>query len=456
MVLPSTVKSHIQANHIIHSSLTKQIEKEVKSWQFTDDIEKITIPSRVSPIQHLELPTDGYSCNECGACYRVEDTMRKHCKENHGWVNPNGKARRETAQVDSNPRPWTNVKVQRLRKRKPMASWFEVVLPEPEDPGPPVTSWQIMKQELIDIRNKRLHLARLPSGGPLASREASPWLRKTGWLENLNGLTWLELSPLLEKPGNDEGLVIWDTVGQVIDISNEAVQSNAGGTVLFTVCQAIKGVKPDEPLVTYLENNSLEKFKHAWCKIVIFFWHCEKSQKENCPDFIFSRPQLVAWEHFKKLAEGNDEHNSGNDNMTNLQKACLDFCITLLDDKEHYSPFDCAMTVAIGAFGAASEGWQNPQTYTTYLSGWIKLGRMMLVKKVDLQIGNQQLIEYIDGYAFRVDPNKITSKSDLMETMVHKFMVHGTRGPVDYMLELLAYGRKIDMTTTVDGHKFIG
>lgn len=49
--------------------------------------------------------------------------------------------------------------------------------------------------------------------------------------------------------------------------------------------------------------------------------------------------------------------------MSPLQLACLQFCIELLDQGYHESPYECALVCVLGALSYNCDGWLKPQLY---------------------------------------------------------------------------------------------
>jgi hypothetical protein len=67
--------------------------------------------------------------------------------------------------------------------------------------------------------------------------------------------------------------------------------------------------------------------------------------------------------------------------LTNIQKACLEFCIALLSQsitrKEYDSPLVCALAV----LGVKEDGWKGAEQYPPVLSAVIKVARFKVVQQ---------------------------------------------------------------------------
>ncbi|KAE8551290.1 hypothetical protein EYB25_007526 [Talaromyces marneffei] len=68
--------------------------------------------------------------------------------------------------------------------------------------------------------------------------------------------------------------------------------------------------------------------------------------------------------------------------LTPLQRACLDFCIELLNQRVVHREYDCALVCAMAVLGVRDRGgWRTPEDYPPILSKVIKLARFMVVRK---------------------------------------------------------------------------
>ncbi len=145
--------------------------------------------------------------------------------------------------------------------------------------------------------------------------------------------------------------------------------------------------------------------------------------------------------------------------LTIIQKACLNFCLALLDDgitrKEYDSPLVCALAV----LGVQENGWMNASNYPPILSAMIKISRFMVIQQ-GLEMSRQ------DFGGSRLDSRDSQSSSSSQEVdesigrgcleyvvkMMNRFMVRGSHSPMQWMLDLRTYGLKIHYNTTSEGH----
>jgi len=87
--------------------------------------------------------------------------------------------------------------------------------------------------------------------------------------------------------------------------------------------------------------------------------------------------------------------------------------------------------------GINSEGsYYEATAYTPHLSAFVKMAQLLVVQRAVLA----------------VDEDEVDHAADILDAMQDRFMAYGTRSPVNWVLKLQAYGKKIQDTTTGLGH----
>jgi hypothetical protein len=67
--------------------------------------------------------------------------------------------------------------------------------------------------------------------------------------------------------------------------------------------------------------------------------------------------------------------------LTRLQKACVDFCISLLNHRITRKEYDSPLVCALAVLGVKEEGWKGAEQYPPILSAVIKITRFMVVQQ---------------------------------------------------------------------------
>jgi hypothetical protein len=123
-----------------------------------------------------------------------------------------------------------------------------------------------------------------------------------------------------------------------------------------------------------------------------------------------------------------------------LNRTCLLFCIALLD---HILRRDSFESVVIGFFAILGideekEVFRDAYQYTPILSGFIKVGQLLVIQRAVLA----------------VDEGTVDEPSSILDEMRQRFLIHGCATPMGWALRLRAYGKKIKVRQTpiLPGH----
>ena len=254
-----------------------------------------------------------------------------------------------------------------------------------------------------------------------------------------------------------------------------------------------------------------------WQQMLMFFWWTQPCEcDERHPPYRFTPRQQAAWNRLVQIARpvirpqnpgrsiilqpgqrrpwelspspvpsessGSDEESFTDDDeidedihqdptpesstplLTPIQRACLDFCIELLNQRVVHREYDCALVCAMAILGVRDQGgWRTPEDYPPILSKVIKLARFMVVRKaMELAAPDEeaeptssmQEEDWDSAYGGSPSPSPISKKGCLqwVTQMMDQFMVRGSQGPMQWMLDLRTYGLKIHYNTTTEGH----
>jgi hypothetical protein len=142
-----------------------------------------------------------------------------------------------------------------------------------------------------------------------------------------------------------------------------------------------------------------------------FFARTQRAHEWKSPQYRFTRQQHEAWKALvcearrradsdNRLGDSNnddnddsnnDDNDSNNDDnndddeahpkLTPIQKACLGFCVALLNQTIRRNEYDCALVCALAVLGVKEDGWKGPELYPPVLSSVIKVARFMVVQQ---------------------------------------------------------------------------
>jgi hypothetical protein len=281
--------------------------------------------------------------------------------------------------------------------------------------------------------------------------------------------------------------------------SQASVINRIGVFVRLEVIRTEKHQTRFQPLQPYMDKDAIVKHVRPWQQMLMFFARTQREHTWESPQYRFTRRQREAWEALVEEAErsvNREEEEPEEDadremgesdeeiideideaieteeeeqdpteppqpqpvtpRLSRIQKACLAFCVALLNQsitrKEYDSPLVCALAV----LGVKEDGWKGPEQYPPILSAVIKVARFMVVQQA-LELSGPLDDELDDDSAYESDssrPHQRRPKGCLqfVQEMMDRFMVRGSHGPMQWMLDLRTYGLKIHYNTTSRGH----
>ncbi|MCJ1360886.1 MAG: hypothetical protein MMC33_010895, partial [Icmadophila ericetorum] len=430
------------------------------------DLEQLIIPTNIpNPIDNLVVYHDGHQCERCHYICRSKLRMQTHCRQEHGWVNPQRRGhtmknqRRMGVEME---RSWKEgVYCQRFFTTGHGQGFFEV---QPVD----ATEENAMEASVPKWDQARIELSR--TWDAIKEREqriiqegfgneVNPWLERTGWQSYLAGLDRDQLLHSIAKPDPEEepiAVAIWETMGELIRFCQTSVIDRVGSFVRFDAIRTEKHQTRYQPLKPYKELPELERNSRPWQEILMFITRTQKEHTWKSPEYELNQRQTRAWsrvveeanlvaEEKERRAEEEEEEEEEEDEireeLTDAQRACLRFCMALLDQAvnrhEYESPLVCAMAV----LGVTAGGWKGPDQYPPHLSAMIKVNRFMVVQQA-LELDAREKAQGVHGVGC----------IQHVHEMMDRFMVRGSHSPMQWMLDLRTYGLKIHYNTTAEGN----
>jgi superfamily II DNA helicase RecQ len=475
----------------------------------------------VAPHPQLPTYSDGLLCqlnpSQCQRVFRSMKSMKQHWHEDHqGWSagkkrgRPSrAKEKRLQAQMDQG---YTRVYCQRLFGSRHGSQYFQVHGPRDDIPNVvPVdgeAAWAQVGEQMAraweSIEKRALNT--IQDG---ERDEVNPWLERTQWLPYLVGMERPDLLACVEEPVTEPDprkdeeaepveAAIWAAMDGLVRFSQASVIDRIGVFVRLEAIRTEKHQTRFQPLQPYMDKDAIVKHARPWQQMLMFFARTQKEHTWKSPQYRFTRRQREAWEALVEQAEGEvegeetdeEEMEEGREErdeemmdemdeavevgeeeqeqaerphpikpqkLSRIQKACLAFCIALMNQsitrKEYDSPLVCALAV----LGVKEDGWKGPEQYPPILSAVIKVARFMVV---------QQALELSEPFNDNMFDSDSAYESDsshqpqrrpkgclqFVKEMMDKFMVRGSHGPMQWMLDLRTYGLKIHYNTTSRGH----
>lgn len=284
-------------------------------------------------------------------------------------------------------------------------------------------------------------------------------------------------------PDEDEDIahVIWEAMGELAAAS----QANVAQSGVMLRFEAIRTERDQEcypPLQPYRDHMSVYERCRPWQQVLMFFVRTQRDHTWTSPAYRFNRHQARAYKQMINAAEdvlnaranpnssvGRLISNSPPPTITttticsDMQAAVLRFCTELLNQTLHSRKTDMALVgaLAVSGIGPQGTGFRGPESYPSILSALIKVAHLMVVEFAVAQASSSTSAEYSpcssacslddSGYESEGAPSPKSNPQRVKE-MMDQFMVRGTGSPMQWMLDVRAYGMKIDMNTTGEGH----
>jgi hypothetical protein len=529
-VWPQQVKGHLQSKqHRITVKEAAAIAEEIQEWpgvaQYGSEFE---VPVHVDrPVPELPLYQDGTMCQldstRCSYICRDTKTMKKHWRVQHGWSIRNGRggsgADKKKAVDRRSEQGARKVHCQRFYPQGIHSHYFEVRQPQTATQAQIGSStgeaawtraWERAREYWDEMQQESN--SKIKKG---ETDEASPWLKRTGWIEYLEGCDREDLLRSIREPNTNEDEedepiegAVWQAMGEVAAISQATVEQS-GVMLRLEVIRTEMQQTRYHPLQPYQDAKEIKRRCRPWQQMLMFFVRTQRQHEWKSPPYRFNRRQFAAFDKLiaaaERLAGGEaceDESDvesvseSGSEvrrpeeaahqsprepsrpqPMSEIQKACLMFCVELLNQRIHNREYDMALICATAVLGVhpTQGGFRDPESYPPILSAIIKVAHFMIVQQAEQLTRPEEGSEFFSpcsspcefedsGYesngsdeddirrSHRRKRNHRQSSFQWVHRMMNEFMVRGTGSPTQWMLDLRTYGLKIHYNTTAVGH----
>ena len=509
-VWPNQIEGHLRKLHKQPLRRAKTIANAIQQWanllQQPSQLERII--NRIDAIPQLPVYDDGMLClldtEHCQHIARTLDSIKLHWRNRHdGWSVGKKRGRpgdcREKRLQEHLQRSYRRVYCQRLFGSRHGSQYFEVrnvpktsQLPVPTEDD---AAWAQVGLEMAKVW-REVESRAIDTIQDGEKDEASPWLDRTGWAQYLKNLERAELLASVEQPNADPDKAeepvenaIWLAMDGLARVSQLSVIHRTGIFVRLEIIRTEIQQTEYTPLQAYMDDTSIKERSRPWKQMLMFFARTQREHSWNSPKYKFTRQQRDAWLHLveqtkkdingvEEAAEEMDfdntemfaEHVDGQQQSSNnveerkeaklnaMEKACLKFCIALLNQTIRRKEYDCALVCALAVLGVKEDGWKGHELYPPILSSVIKVARFMVVQEA-LELSEPfKDDEFDDESAHDSNADLGVGQSqpkgclEFVQKMVNQFMVRGSHSPMQWMLDLRTYGLKIHYNTTSQGH----
>jgi superfamily II DNA helicase RecQ len=458
--------------------------------------------------------------SQCQRILRSTKCMKKHWHEDHqGWSAGKKRGRpsrtKEKGLQARMDQGYTRVYCQRLFGSRHGSQYFQVHGPGDDSPNVvPVdgeAAWaQVGEQMARAWEGIEKRAQNTIQDGE--RDEVNPWLERTQWLPYLVGMERPDLLACVEEPVTEPDprkeeeaepveAAIWTAMDGLVRFSQASVIDRIGVFVRLEAIRTEKHQTRFQPLQPYMDKDAIVKHVRPWQQMLMFFARTQREHTWKSPKYRFNRRQRETWDALIEQAErvvgGEEETEEAEEDeemedmdgetideveeeiearegeqdppeqppeqaepvkptLSRIQKACLAFCIALLNQSITRKEYDNPLVCALAVLGVKEDGWKGPEQYPPILSAVIKVARFMVVQQA-LELSEPLDDTFDDDSAYESDSGRQPHRRpkgclQLVQEMMDKFMVRGSHGPMQWMLDLRTYGLKIHYNTTSRGH----
>ena len=505
--------------HGVSSKQAVVVSEEISEWPGVARYpSEFCTPERVDEaVDGLPVYNDGIKCElDRGGCRyvcRSIAVIKEHWRKVHGFSagqkrGGSGMLKKDNIEHQMS-KHCRRVRCQRFFVQKDHSHYFEVRCIE--ETGRPSVSRDDEEQTWSQAWERASqHYDKVRADDVIRSGEVdevNPWLRRTGWVPYLEGYSSRDVLRCIQEPivdedttdgeegsddsddsNNDEKVAaaIWRAMEQVARISQDTV-SRSGVMLRFESIRTEVHQNVHRPLEPYQDRDDIARQGRYWQQVVTFFVRTRQAHEWQGPRYRFNRRQDRAFQHMMEKAErsvaelddtsdietessssSSSDSSDDRETMTDLQSACLSFCIELLNQKIHNHEYDMALICGLAALGVSpsGQGFRGADTYPSILSAVIKVAHFMVVQQAE-QMARPTVDDefspcsspcefedsgYESGGGRDQGRNGGQSSFEWVRKMMDGFMVRGCGSPMQWMLDLRGYGMKIDFNTTSVGH----
>lgn len=197
----------------------------------------------------------------------------------------------------------------------------------------------------------------------------------------------------------------------------QQIAKRCGHLIRVEVVRTEVDQAPHTPLQAYMDLETITRHIAPWQQIVCFFartQHPAEPSYPAYPHYRFNHRQRKAWQALWSLASRSrspDPYESDDDRTSPIgspisspfhfqpiEKACLNFCLELLNQRVGADEYECALVCALAVLGRSRTGWHTPDSFSPILSKIIKLARFMVLgQALWLDPHVEQIVQQFSG-----------------------------------------------------------
>lgn len=438
--------------------------RDIEQQDCISSLDELVIPAApVRSITGLPVFHDALLCDilACRFVCRTLRHMQMHHKRVHSWSNPRSRGRPSSAMAATNTVLWkAGVSCQQFFPSGSRSQLFEVRTDPDTTLAPQKTSGtrtreeEVRHQTYLQLDQQRYTSEEPGDAAPMAAlkTDVSPWLETTRWPNYLQGTKLSSVAHLAYTPDPVKEPLLHQlalSLDRVIEASHASLDAEKVNVFdQSRINSFIRRQKAsDRPLLVKLQKNTYRKYKSLWKRLIAFTYRtAQPSMKHSLKHRLLAKQVahldgLVSCgnELLEALTAGfvhEDAHLE--DIRVRLDHQCLLFCIALLDHNLKGDLFESVVVsfLAVLAIDEKKQMFLDAYSYTPFLSGLIKIAQLLVIQRA----------------VSAAECGEADFPADLIDEMRERFLVYGSRSPMNWMLRLRSYGKQVRNHTTPLGY----
>lgn len=463
------VQSHLRDRHPeVSAERRARIAEAVVSIpniiRSQEDLARLPYPTPThAPIPYIKPPqTNGLGCKECSFVVRTKTRIKKHCREDHGWQNPNKRGRTRKPKDAKEPEgPWAEgIQCQQFFPSRGGRRWFEVGRGVGHSGPAPVETTAERIARIIIEQAAQIETWRRRVEAEDGKGEPGGWLARTGWAAHLHMLDGARLRSTIDPIRDDEVVLraMWARFQQTAERARRtAIRRRVGIATLFEINRTEADVKPKMPFDSRMEKDTWGRYCETMRKLISFAHRTRTQDEDERPSYQLTASQRTL---FSGWADAEEQAMAGGSQVRQgpIDRLCVDTVVAMFDHEFKDSEYENVAISGLAVMGMRGDGgWAAATEYTTVYSAVIKMVRMLVVYQARIEqaeyTANIVQAARASGQTMTIDEARQRTPGMLswVRPKVQRFMTQTTRRsgptPMDWIFDTRRYGMRIRFTT---------
>lgn len=437
------LERHLREKHHIgkprSTSIIRHLETIANSAISPDEVCYATIVQNPPPVPYADLegPVNGFACRHCPFATPNLKHVQHHTRTVHAVRGTLGLRKQP-----QNEKAYHEAHLQTFFQALSELRWFQV---QPRPRSPPAAALENPLKRMLDDAWTDLERSRRAATGPYFIEEAehksqiTPWLRKTGWVQYLDGLRLQDVVDATKTAsrnhvGTGESAVLGRIQAAVEEMMATCTTvipnlSTIGKRHLGNFSGGSDSRLLTKPFSLMQETVSRQRYISHWSRFilyvvrVVYYSYLERPEdsllkltpyQERCLDDVLEI--ATSWDGMV-------------DAKPKLEEAVKIASRSFVKQRLQRNPYESPLVSYTAARGisATNQAWLEPESYTPFLAGLVWDTQLIVAEDCwDQSLGNDD---------FDLD--------DCLEKVSRLWLSNTKSSPVSVLLDLQLYGSSI-------------